>query len=191
MSDGQITRAVRQLAGVDLQDSIELILCSVDSVNEEENTCVCTPINGQTTVPLIDVQLMAEVNDGVLIVPAIGSSVMVLASKYQSPVVVMFSSLSKIEMIVGGASVEIRDGKITLNDGSFAGLVKVIELTNRLNLIETKINDMISLFNNHIHTGVQTGSGSSAVTSTPISGTLTPTTQTDIENTEIVHGSQL
>jgi hypothetical protein len=41
---------------------------------------------------------------------------------------------------------------IQFGDGSFDGLVKVIELTSKLNDLENKVNSMISVFNAHIHT---------------------------------------
>lgn len=63
----------------------------------------------------------------------------------------------------------------------------MIDLTNKLNALENKVNQIISAFNNHTHIlTLSTGTGTAAPTSSPVSGTLTPTNRADIENTLVV-----
>lgn len=90
----------------------------------------------------------------------------------------------KVSSVKGG-SIELTD-KVSVNGGNNGGVPLSQEATNRLNLIENKVNDLINAFNSHIHPGVQSGAGSTAITTTPITGTLTPTQETDIENTKFL-----
>ena len=85
----------------------------------------------------------------------------------------------------------IQDGLIQFNDGSYGGLVQVINLVQKLNNLENLVNDLVAKFNMHVHPGVQSGAGSTGPTVSLETGTLTPTEQADIENTEVTHGKLL
>jgi len=148
-------------------------LCTVVSVDETEMTCEVTPIDGGAN--FTDVRLMADNNDtskGIFFKPAIGSIVMISP---QDEVTFFVSMVSEVE-------------DIWLHGNQYGGLVKVIPTVEKLNNLENKVNDIISKFNTHVHTGVTTGGGSSGTTATPVSGTLTPTVRGDIENTNVNHG---
>ncbi|MFX1704602.1 hypothetical protein PV783_11645 [Chitinophaga sp. CC14] len=189
MSNAAIRNALRQLTGTDLNDQVSLLVCNVDSVDVDSRVCTCSNTSGNAVADVLEVQLMAEVDDGMLCVPKVGSTVIVVLSKYVQPYVAMYSELDRMYTVVGDSIIDVEPDKITLNDGSFAGLVKVITLTQKLNALEEKVNTLINTFNSHVHTGVTTGSSSSGTTSTPVTGTLTPTQQSEIENEKIVHGS--
>ena len=72
---------------------------------------------------------------------------------------------------------------ITLNDGAYGGLVKVIDLVTKLNNLENKVNSIITAYNAHSHPG------NGLPTASTITGSLIPTNRNDIENTKINHGS--
>lgn len=79
---------------------------------------------------------------------------------------------------------------IQLLDGSLGGLVKVIDLTTKLNNLENLVNDLISKYNSHTHIlTLSSGTGTAAPTVTTETQTLTPTNRGDIENTNITHGN--
>jgi hypothetical protein len=83
----------------------------------------------------------------------------------------------------------IKDGLITLNDGSLGGLVEVAALVTRLNNAENMVNDLAAKFNGHTHIlALSAGTGTAAATVTQETTTLTPTQRGDIENTKITHG---
>jgi hypothetical protein len=171
MSDKrQIKEAIERLSGTFMQDSVKLFLASVDSVNEAERTCDVTPLTDNATTSYPSVLLMAESDDGVLIVPTIGSNVIVNVSKRGVAYVCMFSEVDKITIITKTLT--------QFNDGSFGGLVKVQELVDKINRLE-------NTFNTHVHAGVTSGGSSTA----PPSSTIAPITmKTDIENDKITHG---
>lgn len=200
----KIIESIQRLSGTQLTDKVNLLSAIVDSVDEDKRTCVVTSLNSQGEYSLENVQLMASVDDGFLLIPAIDSTVMVAFSTMTPPFIAQYSAIDKVFIIVGQSNVsleisneeillEIADTKLSLtdgltkfNDGNLGGLLKVNDVLQKINNLENKVNAIITIFNNHVHTGVTTGAGSSAISPTPISGTLTPTQKSEIENTKIV-----
>lgn len=83
-----------------------------------------------------------------------------------------------------GKKVILNTDDIILNEGDNEGLVKVKELTDKLNNLENKVNNFITTFSTHTHVG------NLAVPTSPppVSPTqLTVTKQADIENKEVKH----
>lgn len=144
----------------------------VVSVDESARTAQCKTINTDAEVTFT-VRLMPTVDDGILVIPTIGSNVTVSTDDNCEPIVVGFTETDRI----------------ILRGGQFDGLVKVAELTTKLNNAENKINDIITAYNAHTHIlTLSMGTGTAAPTLTIVTGTLTPTQQADIENENIKHG---
>lgn len=75
-------------------------------------------------------------------------------------------------------------GTVVYNGGKLGGMVKLLDLVSRLNLIENAFNAHITEYNTHTHISGAQG----APTGNPIIPSeqdLTPTERTDIENTKI------
>lgn len=145
--------------------SIQTTLCKVISV--DGLLCDCEPVNGDADI--LEVRLNASGLNGFVITPKVDSLVMVTKfERFEA----FISSFSDVE-------------SIAFNGGENDGLVLVNELVTKLNNLENKVNTIISTFNTHVHSGVTTGAGSSAVTPTLVTGTLTPTIKNDIENPNI------
>lgn len=170
MSDKrQIKEAIERLSGTFMQDSVKLFLANVDSVNEAERTCDVTPLTDNATTSYPSVLLMAESDDGVLIIPTINSNVLVNVSKRGIAYVCMFSEIDKVTIITKTLT--------QFNDGSFGGLVKVQELVDKINRLE-------NTFNSHTHVATSFGTPT-----TPPATPIAPITiVTDIENDKIIHG---
>ena len=202
----QIIESIQRMTGTQLADTVRILLATVDSVDEAKRTCNVTTVSGQGSFTIENVQLMPSVDDGLFLIPQIGTTVIVVYSVYNQPFIALFSGLKKIVITagennaaisvtgdgllleIGETTVQIADDEIKFNDGALGGLVKVAELTTKLNNLENKVNTLITTFNTHVHTGVTTGPGSSATTPTTVNGTLTPTQQKDIENEKIKQG---
>jgi len=183
MSDRHIITAIQKVTGTFQEDKVKLSVGIVQSI--QGNTCTVT-IDDQMVLPAVNLQ--AASCDGWLLVPVVGSTVIIAYSKQISPFVALYSDIDRAYLQVGDSSIEIlNNGNITLNDGSLNGLVKGGALTQKLNNLENKVNDLISNFNAHTHGVVAVGSPTSPTTST-IAGTLTPTIEADIENNKITHG---
>ena len=189
MSTRKIIDAIQHISGVKQADTVTYVPCTVQSVSEANRTCVCMPQGGSMQAQISDVLLMACVDDGILYLPNVGSTVLVMLSKFTQPSVVMFSSLDKILYTVGDSQLQVIDGTIQLNDGSLGGLPKIATLTQKLNNIENLLNELIAKYNAHTHIlSLSTGTGTAAPTVTTQANPLTPTQQSDIENTAITHG---
>lgn len=170
MSDFNIISAIQKIAGSENDDKVRLLQCTVNSVDIDNRTANVTTITGYVKVD-IDAQLQAGVADGLVITPAIGSMVFVFLSKYTLPFIIQYSDFVSL----------------TINGDEFGGLVKVIELTNKINSLENKVNDIINIFATHTHGVISAGSPTSP-TSTPVTGNLVVTQQSEIENTIVKHG---
>lgn len=189
MSDRAIIQAVQTLAGTFNADTVHLITAEVDSVDTASRTCNVTTISGKNSTAIENVELMAAIDDGILFVPSIGSTVKISYSNYNSPFIVQYSEVDQILFISGSSQVSIVDGKIMFNDGSYGGLIQIEKLVEKLNNLENLVNDLAAKFNAHTHILTLTsGTGTAAPTTTIETETLTDTQRSDIENNLIQHG---
>ncbi len=173
-----IQDAIRRIVNPDNIDTPRVIYGTVESVDMDALTCDVISITdiGETTIP--GVSLMADIDDGVLYQPTVGSTVVVLWSDKQEPFVAFFSSIDNMYFW--------SQGRIQFNDGSFKGLVKVVELTQRLNALENAMNSWKQI-------AIQMAPG---CTTYGIAGdfagfgadTIPITQESDIENPLITHG---
>lgn len=182
MSDNKIRLAIQQIAGTGNEDKVFLISATVVSVDETTRTCVVSAISGKGQSKIENVLLMPAIDDGMYLVPAIDSTVFVSYSTHNQPFVSLFSELQKVVFIVGDYTLQMTSSGIVLNGGLLGGLVKVSDLTTKLNNLENKVNALLTAYNSHIHPAT---SGTTSPTATQVAGTLTPTVQNDIENTKI------
>lgn len=151
------------------------------SVDKDNDTCV---VQADDEPELSGVKLKTMIGTStykLIVYPLVGSYVTV-SRLHNLEMEAYVSQVSEVDEIVTNCE------QITFNGGTNEGLVKVVELTARINAIETKVNDVISKFNGHVHSGVTTGPGSSAVTPQQItSGNLSQTDKNQIQNPKIKH----
>ena len=154
------------------------VLCTVNSVDTSERTCEVTPLNGKAD--LFDVRFQAELSltEGLFIEPKVNSTVLVAFINSVQAAVIMCSEVENIYIDTRGDTV--------FNGGNNDGMVKVGDLVTKLNNLENKVNDLVTWTATHTHTGVTPGPGSTG-TAVGIVGTLTPTQQSDLENTKVQH----
>lgn len=124
------------------------LICTVDAVDKEARTVDCTPLD--EGAPLLGVNLQAnqESKFGVVVYPRVGSYVVVgFVADGSAGVVLLTDDIESIEVVVkdDNTSLKITEDGIVLNGGELGGLVKVEELTS-------KLNELIDAFNNHTHT---------------------------------------
>lgn len=91
-------------------------------------------------------------------------------------------------MINSAQDIMIRSqDSVMVNDGSNQGVVKIKELTEKLNKTIQELEQLRNLFNTHVHPGVQTGPGSSGPTPTQMSTPFSTYVQTDYEDFNFIH----
>lgn len=179
--------AIKLIAGTLNVDIVQIINCEVLSVDKSARTCNVKPLSGRSDTEIDDVGLMPEKNDGELKIPSIGSTVGVAMSTQVDPYVISWSDLDEWYLVIGKTIIDVLSGSIKLGDGTYHGLVKVGDLTTKLNNLETLVNDILSGLQGIT---VTIPSGGGAVPFAPFftESPLTPTQQSDIENDKITHG---
>lgn len=146
-------------------------VCTVDSVDLVNRTCYCIPINEDADIT--EVRLMANIDNGFLLIPEVNSIVVVSFLSDSSAYVSMVSKVSEIQ----------------LNGTNYGGLVVVAELTEKLNNLENAFNQHLTIYNVHTHAGVTSGSSTTSPVIVPDTQSLIPTIETDLENLTVLHGN--
>jgi hypothetical protein len=114
---------------------------------------------------------MANIDNGFLLIPEVNSIVVVSFLSDDSAYVSLVSKVSEVQ----------------LNGKNFDGLVKVQELTDKLNALENKVNDLITACSSQIVTLAPSGTFPLAPYFTSVTP-LIPTQQLEIENITILQG---
>lgn len=173
----EIKNKIRAMVG---QKTPLLLTGKVKSVDGE----TCTVSIGDLT--LTDVRLRSVVNgeqSRLLITPKQGSYVTLidLSGELRETEVIGYSQIEAIDIDTSGDITVNCRGNIVINGGSNDGLVKINELTQ-------KLNQLVQQFNAHTHTTTATVGPSAAL------GTISPTTsqaslfnKTDYEDTKVKH----
>lgn len=146
---------IRQLAQTD-GETLALV-CTVDSVDEKARTVDCTPLN--ESAPLLGVNLQAnqEADCGFCLYPEVGSFVIVgFVADGAAAVVLTTEKIKSAEICIGNNSVVINADNIVFNGGELGGLVKIKELTDKLNGLKNTVNDLVNAYNGHIHSTTAT-----------------------------------
>jgi len=143
------------------------IVCTVQSVNGTKVTVK----DVRSEMVYKDVRLQAHPGNGVLLIPTV--------STQSNPVYVILEWISDT---AGYIAMHSSLDSIQLLDGSHGGLIKISELVDKLNVLEQRMTS-------HQHL---TGASAGAPTSYDVATNpdITETTRTDLENTDITHGSK-
>ena len=187
MSDRSVKNAVQKLAGTFKEDTVQLIIGIVERVDEDKAIC---SVKIQNDVTLPNVSLQASICDGLLIIPVVDSTVYVLTSKYNTPLVIQWSDIDKFMLQVGDSYLEVNnDGTFQFNDGSFDGLAKVGELVKKFNALENLVNNMLNTLKNTTIPLAPSGTYPFAPLYAAFNDINPITQQSDIENDKIKHGT--
>lgn len=122
--NGPIRDAIAQLAGTYQKDDVYMVACTVTDVNEPTRTCTCTSITGKSNTELQNVQLMAEVDDGMLLIPSIGSTIIVGYSKRNVPYIALFSQIDKVVIVTGNSTITQTTDSIVAANGQSTFTIK-------------------------------------------------------------------
>lgn len=179
-----IRNIIRQLAQPD-GETIALV-CTVDSVNKKARTIDCTPIN--ESAPLLGVNLQANqgADYGVCLFPKEKSYVVVgFIADGAAGMVLLTEEIESAEIVIGESSAVMNADGITFNGGTFGGLVKVEDLTKRLNIIEKDINKLKTVFSSWVVASQDGGAALKTAAGDWFGSQLTPTKRDDYENKKI------
>jgi len=135
-------------------------VCTVDSIDLDKLICYCIPLNGDAD--LVGVRLMANIDNGFLLIPELNSIVVVSFLSDSSAYVSLVSKVSEVQ----------------LNGKNFNGLIKIDEQTAKLNQLVNELQAQLVLISAAI---VALGGSYSA-------GVISTFNKIDYENTTILQG---
>lgn len=173
----QIKESIRKIASQNCSQMV--FTAKVESVDGEKCS---VSVDGLT---ITDVRLRSVINgenSKILITPEQDSYVMVIdlsGGHFSNLAVIGYSQIEKIE-------IDAND-KIILNGGNNHGLVKIEELTQKLNSIERDINNLKSVFSYWTPASNDGGAALKAYVQEWASSQLTITQKSDYEDTNITH----
>ena len=96
-----IVESIQRITGTQLADKIAIYSATVDSVDLAARTCTVTTLSSQGEMTIEGVQLMASVDDGLLLVPVIDSTVIVTYTTFNKPFISLFSALRRVTNSLG------------------------------------------------------------------------------------------
>ncbi len=169
----EIKRLLRLAVNNNREIEDNVILCTVVSVDGV--TCVCQPIDeGQAEI--VDVRLASELHTtNFLVTPSVDSVVGVLA----------FSDLETTEyMVVLFSEIDT----INIRGDQYGGLVKVQELVDKINALESDLNDLKQVFTSFVPVPNDGGAALKAGATTWAGAVFVETIVSDIENPDVLHG---
>lgn len=179
---------VQKLAGTYNKDIVNLIVCTVNSVNGF--TCDCTPISGEATTTIEKVKLNAENNDGFLIVPKVDSTVIVANSNRNDYYVWMYSDIDKVVCVIdNNNSFEFSKDGFVWNGGQKGGLVNIEQQTTKINSRFTTIKNALASVFAGIDSSIASLGGTSTASATWTAQTVSDQdlNKNDFEDTKIKH----
>lgn len=165
MSKHDIAESIRKLAGS--ANAFETFVCEVKSVDG----ATCTVTRVLDGLEIADVRLNCHIteNEGIVVTPKVNSFVLVTNIDGRQHFVSQCSEVEKITIDC--------NGDIIINGGNNDGIIKIKELTNKLNALVQK-------FNTHTHPAAL---GTATVAVSPTTSLASNFNKSDYEDTKVKH----
>ena len=154
---------------VNVQNSL---VCTVKSYDTDTKTCYCIPINNDADIQQVRINPQSNL-DGFIIFPKLNSLVLVSFLSDSSAYIAMFSEVDEVHL--AGAE--------------YGGIVKVENLTSKLNNIENNINNLITAITAWVPVPSDGGAALKVALTAWLTSSLTPTVRGNLENLVVKHGS--
>ncbi len=181
----EIRRSIQQIVG---DQRLPASVCKVTEV--QEYTCTVTRLLDGDELQNVRLSAGTDPDKGIIIRPAVDSIVLVSELSPVDKFVSMFSEIEAIIVTIGDITIKVNKDGIILNEGE-NGLVKIVELTNKVNELVQTVNSLISSYNTHIHVTTATiGPGPAVGVISPTTSQATTATalnKADYEDTLIKH----
>ena len=191
-----VAESIQILAGTYGISPVQVMTCEVKSVSSSERTCTVLPLTDN--LEPFAAQLMADIQDGLLILPTVGSTVKIMLSEIITPTVIQYSAIDEILIVSGGAAIKVYDSGVELQGTDFGGLMKVTpsvkawnDLQNDVNMLKVQLlalSNALTLTGSTPLTGTSMGSALSTALASYWSSLLPITTKPQIENPKVKHG---
>ncbi len=186
--------------------SATMLVGTVSAVDKTARTVDVEPINEDAPILGVNLQANQEATLGMVQFPREGSFVVVaMLSGYAAGVVVLTEDVESIEVNINdgtkltiteeGITLNVKDG-ITLdiddkaavfNGGDLGGLIKIADLTKRLNTIEKDINSLKKAMSGWAPTPQDGGAALKTAITSWAGSTLTLSKDSDYEDEKVKH----
>jgi hypothetical protein len=184
--------------------TMQMSTAEVVSVDKNEDSCECDPINGDAN--FVGVRLKASLDgvaEGFVIYPKVGTVVIIalINGDEATAYVAQVSEIDEVKVKFGSTlfhlkddnTIEIDAPKIVMRKGTRLGIPSVVPLVARLNAIESTLNALIAQYMMHYH--IAPGPGMTPFVGPPVGPvpSVVPfvapiTTVPGIENPNITQG---
>lgn len=183
-----IAEMIRQLAQGGQQ--LGCIVCKVTAVDKTARTVDVEPLDEDAPILGCNLQANQGSTFGVVQIPRVDSYVVVgFLTGVAAGVVLLCDDVESVEVVVKDkdtGSVVVSEDGVVMNGGSLGGLVKVEDLTDRLNIIEKDINKLKKVFSSSWIPSPQDGGAALKAAAASWAGAqLTETQRSDYENEKV------
>ncbi len=179
-SYGRIAQKIKEIAGANGKGAL-LFTAKVTEVQNE----TCSIKIGD--LPLTEVRLKSVIDgkdERLFIRPRKGSDVLVgdmSGGDMRQLAVLSYSEIDEVDLKIGKQTLTIDKEGFVFNGGENKGMVKIEELTN-------KLNDLVQKFNSHTHSVATTGTAAAQTgTATATVTRANPFNVNDFENKKVKH----
>ena len=150
-TEDNLQRLISLVGKRDRQNMV-VAIGTVQNIDEDNRLC---EIRVNDDLTLFNCRLnavLSDYQDRLLIVPKDKSAVAFLTvdGNLTDPIIIAYSEIDKVLLKTGDTEINISDEKIEINGGENNGIVKIQELTD-------KLNDLVNWCKNHTHSGVIVG----------------------------------
>lgn len=174
------------LVGKRERQSMTVAIGTVQNIDEDKRLCEIKVNDDLTLFNCRLNAILSNYQDRLLIVPKDKSAVAFLTvdGNLTDPIIITYSEIDKVLLKTGDTEINISDEKIEINGGENNGIVKIQELTD-------KLNDLVNWCKNHTHSGVITSVTGQATGTSGNSGAPTSSPadfdKSDYEDDKITH----
>lgn len=91
------------------------------------------------------------------------------------------------DLVVAGNNIHLNSLDQVIVNGGKHGVIDIVELTQKLNNLVSEVEQLRKVLNTHTHSGVTTGSGTSAMPVQTVPKSITTFKKTDYEDTAFLH----
>lgn len=194
MKEEQLRKAFRELLGKSGLVGV-VIEGKVKAVDWDKRTYEVALDDGRV-LPTVRLKSITDDSDaGICLKPKAGSVVLITAvGEETEQVVLKYNEVEAVELKMPDIELTMENGKLKIkanevefNGGNNDGMVKVMELTQKLNVLEQDLNTLKDVFSGWTAVSQDGGAALKTAAATWAGQSIQHTKQTDIENTKITH----
>ena len=186
-----IRAAIQTLAEKSGNDVSPVLAAQVVSVDWDKKTCKVKTDDGREYSGVRLRAVKDNASKGLCLKPTVNSWVLVASinNKSTQRYVSMFTELDAVELVGDNdvMMIDVPNGSIEFNGGQNQGMVKVVELVEKLNAIEQDLNALKTVFSGWSPVSQDGGAALKTAAGSWFGQVLSQTTANDLKNDKVKH----